>query len=570
MPQQETPSPGTPSNITLQDGTQLDPKVVKVMRAIRQIESGGDYNAVGDQDKGGSHGAYQWNKDNFKKQATALGLDPSDFSPANQNKVAYAHIKSLKDDGHDPEEIAALWNGAKVDPKSGKYTYVNPQYGERFRQALGQQGGMQGNGVNQAAMNIGSQVDQQGGLGNDLKNRVNDLGSAVSDAATGKINPLSGVLQSAGAVAGGVGDVVNAGLRLIPGVSQVEDAIGKGAAKLAGTGVGQQFMRGADKFSQEHPELSKDLSAAFNIATLVPIGKGLGIAGRAAAEAPHVAKLALAETGGVIGKAAKERLFSEALSVVEPKVTPSVAKSAFKQGRVTVSGLAKREGIAPDIQTQRAAESAMGIVRKSWTAAENSNAIRGEIGNVATKLEKDLSTMDVTPIVSRQDMEGLMRNALGRIGENPVLVGDAEESAARILRKFQTYLPKEGDITAGDILKARKQLDSWMMEQTGGSTVFDPRFENAKTIALRAVRQEANQLIATKAPTVAVKGMLARQSALYDALDNVAARGVKEIGTGRLKRFGQRHPHIRALVQVGAGLAGYQQIKERVPFLPLP
>lgn len=124
------------NNLIPQDPTQLDPKVVKVMSAIKKIESGGDYNAVGDLDRGVSRGAYQFNKDNFKNWATEYGLDPNDFSPANQNKVAYARIKKFKDEGKQPEEIAALWNGAKKDA-NGRYTYINPEYGVKFRAALG-------------------------------------------------------------------------------------------------------------------------------------------------------------------------------------------------------------------------------------------------------------------------------------------------------------------------------------------------------------------------------------------------------------------------------------------------
>lgn len=126
-----------PQNTLPQDPSQLDPKVVKVMGAIKQIESGGDYGAVGDLDKGVSRGAYQFNRNNFKTWASEHGLDPNDFSPANQNKVAYARIKKLKDQGRQPEEIAAIWNGAKYDKTTGKYDYINPQYGEKFRAALG-------------------------------------------------------------------------------------------------------------------------------------------------------------------------------------------------------------------------------------------------------------------------------------------------------------------------------------------------------------------------------------------------------------------------------------------------
>lgn len=122
-----------PKTTLPQDASQLDPKIIKVMGAIKRIESGGDYNAVGD--NGQSHGAYQWNKDNFVSQAKQYGLDSNDMSPSNQNKVAYARIKQLKDEGKQPEEIAALWNGAKKQ-SDGTYTYINPEYGNKFRNAL--------------------------------------------------------------------------------------------------------------------------------------------------------------------------------------------------------------------------------------------------------------------------------------------------------------------------------------------------------------------------------------------------------------------------------------------------
>lgn len=97
------------------DASQLDPKVVKVMSALKKIESGGDYNAVGDLDRGVSRGAYQFNKNNFQNWAKEYGLDPNDFSPANQNKLMYSRIKKQKDQGLEVEEIAALHNGAKKE-----------------------------------------------------------------------------------------------------------------------------------------------------------------------------------------------------------------------------------------------------------------------------------------------------------------------------------------------------------------------------------------------------------------------------------------------------------------------
>lgn len=140
----------------------LDPKIVKVMRAIRQVESGGakdPYTVKGD--KGSSMGAFQWNnggkplKDgelpkNWKRDAKeTLGDENAPMTRANQNQVTYKKIEKWKNEGRGPEEIAAKWNGARK-LKDGTYTYVNPKYGVKFRNALGVQAPIQAQAENTA------------------------------------------------------------------------------------------------------------------------------------------------------------------------------------------------------------------------------------------------------------------------------------------------------------------------------------------------------------------------------------------------------------------------------------
>jgi hypothetical protein len=102
------------------DGTQLDQSVVNLAKAIRTRESGNDYTKMGDADT--SAGAYQYNNGgtalkpgqvpaNFQAWAKQYGLNPDDFSPVNQDKVAYARISDLKSQGLSPEQVAAVWNG---------------------------------------------------------------------------------------------------------------------------------------------------------------------------------------------------------------------------------------------------------------------------------------------------------------------------------------------------------------------------------------------------------------------------------------------------------------------------
>jgi hypothetical protein len=117
------------------DYTNLDPDVVTLAKAIRQVESGGDFNAVGD--NGDSHGAYQFNKGNFAHWATQFNLDPNDFSPVNQDKVAYAKMKTWKDQGYHANEIAAMWNGSHLD-KNKRPVANHPDYITKVDKAVGQ------------------------------------------------------------------------------------------------------------------------------------------------------------------------------------------------------------------------------------------------------------------------------------------------------------------------------------------------------------------------------------------------------------------------------------------------
>jgi hypothetical protein len=116
MPPSPAPAPAqTPS---------LDQGVVNLAKSIALTESGNgkmvpNYNAVGD--NGTSKGAYQWQPGNYESAAKQYGYDPSDFSPATQNRVAYAQIKSMKDSGMTAPQIAAAWNAGNAKAMDGSW-----------------------------------------------------------------------------------------------------------------------------------------------------------------------------------------------------------------------------------------------------------------------------------------------------------------------------------------------------------------------------------------------------------------------------------------------------------------
>lgn len=293
-----------------------DIEAENLAKAIRQRESGGNFNAVGD--AGTSKGGYQFQEGTWKQYAKEiLGDENSEMTPQNQNAVAYGKIKTWKDGGKNAAQIAAMWNAGEnigdkwVDHKgktniNGKVlSYDTPQYVKDVTDLYQQ---FKGQSPQPSTKLPEPQPKKEDTLGTELLDRTQQGTTAVKESLSGKQNVFSGLLQAGGAVAGAVGDVATKGLELIPSVKQVEGLIGKGVGKLADTETGQKITGAISKFSQEHPEASKNIGAVVNIASAIPILKGVGLAKNLVMDAASIAlkkqaeKIALKEFNEVISK----------------------------------------------------------------------------------------------------------------------------------------------------------------------------------------------------------------------------------------------------------------------------
>lgn len=280
----------------------LDPAAVNLARAIKAVENpGGDPNQLG---KSGEWGDYQYTKDTWDADNKLAGTNYPYGSATReqQNEVMYKKILSRKNQGMLPAQIASEHNSGKADAyKDPGYQGVNkhgvryntPQYVDSVMKTYDELK----SGVQNPTITPTPSTAEDPTLGQELKGRFDQGGKAVSDAITGKINPLSGVLQTAGAVAGGVGDVINKGLELIPGVKSIEYAIGKGVGALTQTSVGQAVVKELKSFADAHPELAADLEAGVNIATAIPILRGLGAVKNIAMDSAANALKGIAEKG---------------------------------------------------------------------------------------------------------------------------------------------------------------------------------------------------------------------------------------------------------------------------------
>ncbi len=539
--------------ITLQDGTQLDPKVVKVMRAIRQVESGGDYNAVGD--NGESHGAYQWNKDHFKVAAKQyLGDENAPMTPANQNKVAYSQMKKYKDEGRQPEEIAALWK----DMATGTYAYNKPEYGEKFRQALL---GSQGVGAasqpqveykpTYAPPQDATQPTKEDGLGSELKSRAQYAGQGLLDAASGKINPLSGLSHVAGAIGGAIGDVAGSALGAITPdfiKKPLTAAVQKGAGAVMNTGVGQAVMKGAEGFSQAHPELSADIGDIGNVAMAVPVLKGVGMAKTA--------------VSGALGKAMGKTALSGTIDAISPELSGKAASGAVARGGIKSDFLTGTYKQA----TPKALEDMAKVVQESVpgfdsmkTFTEKLNATRTSVYKMAEDLKQQVVKSGQDTMYSYRELEAQMKalepsiavksdNTLSRQFE---LAREAAMKTA--VEAGSTHPLGAGGIgVISDLFDARKAFDAIVDKQFPNLYLR----ENAPMRdAITSMREVMNNFIDERLPKGSgFRESLKNQSKLFRAIDNMAPKAAKELGSTRMSRFSARHPKTIGTLKTGGKL----------------
>ena len=99
--------------------------VEDIMNAIKQVESGGNYQAKGGS---GEFGAYQfmpgtwtgWSRQ-YASEVLKMSVDQLEMTPENQDAVARWKIQGLVSQGYSPQEIASIWNsgGPKWEGKVG-------------------------------------------------------------------------------------------------------------------------------------------------------------------------------------------------------------------------------------------------------------------------------------------------------------------------------------------------------------------------------------------------------------------------------------------------------------------
>lgn len=197
-------------------------------------------------------------------------------------------------------------------------------------------------------------------IASDFNKRVN----AGADVIDSKQSLPSKVIQDVGQGAGFVGDigadVAKAAGSHITGTDaqgntkSLDDVVGGALDKVAATAPAQAAIQAGNKFATAHPEAAGDIGAAFNIASVLPIGAAADAAGDAAADVAKSAATKTVDAASAIREAATPgsqvpALASSAGRVAEKSATPAVDES----------GNLAKESILPKATGEPASSEAM-------------------------------------------------------------------------------------------------------------------------------------------------------------------------------------------------------------------
>jgi len=317
----------------------------------------------------------------------------------------------------------------------------------------------------------------------------------------------------------------------------------------------ESFAKANERFAA-NTEAEKGGGNVEAAVELYGVGKDIAVGG-----AKMLGK-GLAKTGEYLAERKAGKATDFIKDLITPELNATKTADAIKTGKVIEGGILKDRDITGTVpffeDTAKAVSEVPGISRSN-TLLQNANHIHDHIGTVADDLVSQLKTsakqmkiadLEQVPEKFNQYMKGVKTT----LKENPTLVGDAEKTATKILDKFESLVKEEGS-TPDAIISARKKLDAWMSAQKGDN-IFDPKTEGAVSVALRAIRQGGNDFVAGLSKDVAVKNMLAKQTNLYNAIENIAPKAAKE-GASGFKRWIKAHPKLVGTAKWGATATGF-------------
>lgn len=399
--------------------------------------------------------------------------------------------------------------------------------------------------VNKLAQGPG--VKEGDTLTQELTKGVEYFGKTVPEAA----------LRTVGGIARTPFDIIGE----LPGVKQTLDKIGSLIGKVPGV---KEVVEKAGEIAQKHPDLAKDVQ---NVVDIAAFGSG-GII-----EKPiqKISGETIKKGGEIIEKGAIRATDIEKQKFVRELVRPEQTK-AIKEAQVARTtekgkGIFKRSEIKPtpqDLESEKAILEIPGV-SKSKTVQQNYNIIKKYNSDEASRLEESIKVNDFK--VPKGESIIRIERARADLMESPLITGDAEKTAAKLINGAKKFIEKNSETGSG-LLEARKQYDIWVKAQKPNA--FGDKLD-AFNLANREIRKAMNDLLEEKAPQLKVKDSLHKQSALFNAMENLTPKAAQEADTaiGRtMQNIGKVLGTKNKVVQAVAAAAGIGGLGAAATFAP--
>lgn len=555
----------TATPATTPDDGQIDPTVKALVSAIGETETGSPSpDAYTKKGQSGEYGRYQMTDDTYKARAQKyIGDATAAPTIENQNKIQYAWVKDMKDQGYSPAQIASMQNAGPGEPNAYQGTFQNgkhagkpsvgtndygaqydvPAYTQKVSAAYQRLKGQQDQGsISQQPTGDKSFL---GDVGDSVSKAGTGIATAIGKGVSGEINPLSSILQTGGAIGAGIGDVTNNALEHIPllggAYKGLEGLISKGAQAAAGTQIGQSVIQKGTDFATAHPELAGDIGAVGNIASAVPVLKGLGIAKNAA-------------KGGI--SAALHGTEDAIAEAVAPSLTPKKAAQALIERGTVKKGLLRETQLAPDPKVQEIAKA----VRDNVPGFDPSNPIQSipkvqkAVTDLRSSLKADVAIEGAGKIYPTKQLISRLKQI-----EMPDLIA-SDVTLSNVYKRLINRVEGIARAQGGKVEKLPdilSEFDATVKKQ------YPNLYRSEQLTPLRAGVKDIRETIKTFAeenmPTVALKDRMLTVHKLITAMENMATKATKgagsEIGTNAISRFGSRHPILKGLVKTGTKAA---------------
>lgn len=354
-----------------------------------------------------------------------------------------------------------------------------------------------------------------------------------------------------GAVTDAIGNVVSPIIESLPFINDYRNAMGN---ILQNTQVGQGIVNAGEsalqkyaQFSQQNPNLARDIESVGNIASFVAPVKAKTVS--------PMAETPLGALGRMSKNSAEKSIDAKRMSFLQDLVTP-IQNKAVKEDQVSRTieegRIFKTSKVLPSKEQQDMMRTLkdLNIVNPKNTFQGNYNNIAKEISSEAESLKKALEKENVSLITPEKvtptyktDSFGnkvhgdsivtpehnrfvpVLQKAVDELSAWDTLRGNAKAQANRLASKMYEFIEKEPQTTAG-LLEARKKFYNFI--ENGKKDEFDSDVLTAFAKARKVIAKTTNDFIAENTTSKDVKASLKKQSNLFDAMDVVEPKAAQQ------------------------------------------